>query len=85
MRVRGRRIYPDTLQERRILMALGGTPLYAPRGVSPYLIARRLARAVGSESPDVSFVRKLMRERPKQHPGAEIEPASSDAAGTVAA
>lgn len=60
MRIRGRRLYPSTLSERRIMMALGGTPLYAPRGVSPYLIARRVARAAKGESGDLGFVRDVL-------------------------
>jgi hypothetical protein len=63
MRIRGRRLYPDTLRERRLLMQLGGIPLYAPRGISPYLIARRLTRAAASDVPDVGFVRELLAGR----------------------
>ena len=66
MRIRGRRLYPDTLRERRLLMQLGGTPLYVPRKVSPYLLARRLARAASSEVPDVEFVRELLAKRPRR-------------------
>ena len=55
MRIRGRRLYPSTLAERRLMMSLGGTPLYAPRGVSPYVIARRLSRSARGESADYAF------------------------------
>jgi hypothetical protein len=67
MRVRGRRLYPDTLQERRLLMALGGTPLYAPRGVSPYAIARRLMRTASNETPDIQVVREMLASRLRRH------------------
>lgn len=82
MRIRGRRLYPDTMQERRLLMQLGGTPLYVPRHVSPYLLARRLTRAASSETPDVVFVRGVLakRRREEQPLGVEQrapEPASA--------
>ena len=60
MRVRGRKVWASTLEERRVLMALGGMPLRVPRGVSPYMVARRLARAAASEHPDVLFVRDVL-------------------------
>jgi len=66
MRIRGRRLYPDTLRERRLLMLLGGTPLYVPRHVSPYLLARRLARAASSDAPDVVFVRGMLTNRRRE-------------------
>lgn len=90
MRIRGRRLYPDTLKERRLLMQLGGTPLYAPRKVSPYLLARRLARAASSEVPDVEFVRGLLakQQRPERLPpliDAEKAPETPRAQEPVAA
>jgi hypothetical protein len=63
MRTRGRRLWPSSPQERRILMALGGVPLRVPRGVSPYLIARRLTRAAAAEHPDIVFVRDVLNQR----------------------
>jgi len=65
MRVRGRKIWPSTLQERRVLVALGGVPLRIPRGVSPFMVARRLSRAAASEHPDVLFVREALAQRAK--------------------
>jgi hypothetical protein len=44
-------------------MALGGVPLRVPRGVSPYMVARRLARAAASEHPDIVFVREALARR----------------------
>lgn len=60
MHSKGRRLYPDNLDERRVLMELGGIPLYVPRGVSPFLVSRRLARAARREDPDVAFVKGLI-------------------------
>lgn len=91
MKIRGRKIWPSSLEERRILMALGGVPLRVPRGVSPYMLARRIARAAATEHPDVVFVREVLsgrmkRERlvPKQsEPVASVETARAPT--TVAA
>lgn len=63
MRVRGRKIWASTLEERRVLMKLGGVPLRVPRGVSPYMVARRLARVAASEHPDMLFVREALARR----------------------
>jgi hypothetical protein len=65
MRIRGRRLYPDTLAERRFMMAeLGGVPLYAPRGISPYVLARRITRLASGQSPDLAFLRERLGARP---------------------
>ncbi|HTA93418.1 MAG TPA: hypothetical protein VK745_27760 [Polyangiaceae bacterium] len=74
MRIRGRRLYPSTLSERRVMMSLGGTPLYAPRGVSPYLIARRIARGASGESGDVGFVREVLARSAKPPRATAPEP-----------
>ena len=66
MKIRGRKIWASSLQERRILMALGGVPLRVPRGVSPYMVARRIARAAATEHPDVVFVRAVLGRRTKR-------------------
>lgn len=60
MLVHGRRIYPQTLIERRLLTSLGPIPLRVPRGISPYVVSRRLTRAAQEEHPDVAFARKLL-------------------------
>jgi hypothetical protein len=66
MRTRGRRLYPDSLAERRLLMSLDGVPMYVPRGVSPFAIARRLVRVARGEHPDVLFVRDVLAKgRPR--------------------
>lgn len=88
MRIRGRKLYPDNLRERRLMMQMGGIPLYAPRGVSPYLIARRLSRAASSEALDIEVLRGLLVNRPRQ-PGkphaATQPPGTSSASGPIAA
>jgi hypothetical protein len=56
------------------MMSLGGTPLYAPRGVSPYLIARRIARGAKGESGDIGFVRELLARSAKPPRAAAPEP-----------
>jgi hypothetical protein len=68
MIVHGRKLYPETLTERRLLNTLGGVPLRVPRGVSPYLVARRLSRAAKAEHPDVVFVKTLFTDK-KRHNG----------------
>ena len=63
MRIRGRRLYPSTLAERRVMMSLGGVPLYAPRGISPYLVARRLSRLASAQHTDATLLRDRFRSR----------------------
>jgi hypothetical protein len=63
MRIRGRRLYPSTMAERRLMMRLSGVPIYAPRKTSPYLLARRIERASRTDHPDVLFVREVLRRR----------------------
>ncbi len=78
MRIRGRRLYPSTLSERRVMMSLGGTPLYTPRGVSPYLLARRVTRAAMGESGDFGFVRDVLaRHESSRMCAAVVEPVRS--------
>jgi len=93
VKIRGRKIWASSLEERRIMMALGGVPLRVPRGVSPYMVARRIARAAATEHPDVVFVREVLGRRAKR-PDALGKPAelarivcteTASAPGTVAA
>ena len=81
MRVRGRKIWASTLEERRVLMKLGGVPLRVPRGVSPYMVARRLSRAAASEHPDVVFVREALAQRATAR-ASGVAAASTDASTT---
>ena len=72
MRVRGRRLYPSTLAERRLMMSLGGTPLYAPRGVSPYVIARRIGRSARGESVDLQLAREVFARQGRKQGGSAV-------------
>ena len=75
MRSHGRKLYPDTIAERRLLLQLGGTPaLRIPRGRNPFLIARKLARAARFEHPDVLFVRELLARKYKPKPPPQPAP-----------
>lgn len=81
-RHRGRRIYAGNLRARRLLLSLGSYPLYVPRGISPYVVARKLARAAGSEAPEISFVRELLarrRSKPASEPQSHVCLESTDA------
>lgn len=57
----GRRIYPTNLVERRLLLSLGSNPLYVPRGLNPFVIARRLTRAAKAEQAEVAFIRAQLQ------------------------
>lgn len=59
------------------MMSLGGTPLYTPRGVSPYMLARRITRCAKGEPIDLPFLRAVLA------PPCASEPKS--ASGVVAA
>ena len=89
MKIRGRKIWASSLAERRILMALGGVPLRVPRGVSPFMVARRIARAAAAEHPDVVFVREVLSRRTKRSnvpetQGVSVAPASVETVGAHA-
>ncbi len=60
MRTKGRRLFPESPAEHRVLAEFGEGPLYVPRGVSPFLVARRLTRAARCQERDVLFVRDLL-------------------------
>ena len=76
MRVRGRRLYPSTLAERRIMMSLGGVPLYTPRGLSPYFVARRLTRAAVGDNADIQFMREALARRVRKVEAHDLPTAS---------
>ena len=59
----GRLIRPSNLAERRLLLSLGIDVLRVPRGTNPYVIARRLERAVRRDSEDLTLLRDLVRCR----------------------
>ncbi len=88
MRIKGRRLYPDNLAERRTLGSLGELPLVCPRNVNPYVVKRRLERAA-NRNPDVLHVRELLRRawptpRPSPEPD-HTEPANGEAGQVGAA
>jgi hypothetical protein len=84
-RIRGRRIYPSTLSERRVLMGLGAYPLYVPRGVSPYLVARKIARVAQGQSADLAMLREVLAKGARRPLVTQAAPAeSADAASTAA-
>ena len=84
-RIRGRRIYPSTLSERRVLMSLGAYPLYVPRGVSPYLVARKIARVALGQSADLVMIREVLARSARKPLVAPSAPAELvDAASTAA-
>lgn len=51
-RIIGRKIYPSTLAERRVLLGFGVDCLRVPRTTNPFIVARRLRRAAHT-SPDL--------------------------------
>ena len=83
VRIRGRRLYPSTLAQRRLMLSLGSYPLYVPRGISPFLVARKLNRAAQGQIPELVLLREVLTRRPKQ----TLAPirGEQDAAPTVAA
>jgi hypothetical protein len=85
-RIRGRRIYPSTLSERRVLLSLAAYPFYVPRGVSPFLIARKISRVALGQYPDLVFLREVAARRGRKPQTPEIPQASGhgDAAPSAA-
>ncbi len=67
MRINGRTLRPSDLAERRLMLNEFGTlSLRSPRGVNPYVLARRLRKAAHEEHPDLLFVKeRLANRRPK--------------------
>ena len=82
-RINGRVIRPANLSERRLLLSMGSAVLRVPRGTNPFVVARRLAREARSQTPDVLFVRDVIRRshkpsRPRPSPDVDKpEPAGS--------
>lgn len=83
VRIRGRRLYPSTIAQRRLMLSLGSYPLYVPRGVSPFLVARKLNRAAEGQFPELLLLRSLLLKGRRQTPGPSRE--QNDGAPTVAA
>lgn len=83
VRVRGRRLYPSTLAQRRLMLSLGAYPLYVPRGISPFVVARKLSRAAQGLSAELVFLRQVVARGSKPTPAPSRD--EPDAAPTVAA
>jgi hypothetical protein len=62
MRVNGRVLRPSNLAERRVLAALGVESLRVPRGVNPYIVARKVTRLGKLTGPDGDFLRALVTQ-----------------------
>ena len=45
------------------MISLNGTPLYAPQGISPYVIAHRIGRSARGESADLQLVRETFAQQ----------------------
>ena len=83
VRIRGRRLYPSTMSQRRLMLSLGSYPFYVPRGISPFLVARKLSRAAQGQGAELLFLREVLAKgnKPKPVPSS----GEHDAAPTVAA
>lgn len=83
VRIRGRRLYPSTMAQRRLMLSLGAYPFYVPRGVSPFLVARKLSRAALGQSAELLLLRQVLAKGNKPKPVPRRD--EHDAAPTVAA
>jgi len=83
VRIRGRRLYPSTMAQRRLMLSLGSYPLYVPRGISPFLVARKLSRAAQGQAPELLLLRQVLANGSKPKPVPTRD--ERDAAPTVAA
>ncbi len=69
-RIRGRVIRPQTLAERRVMANLGVQSIRCPRGVNPYMVARRLKRCA-HDNPDLLFLSDVAAGRKPPRPQPE--------------
>ena len=83
VRIRGRRLYPSTMAQRRLMLSLGSYPFYVPRGISPFLVAQKLSRAAQGQGAELMFLRQVLTSGSK--PKAVPSPNEHDAPPTVAA
>jgi hypothetical protein len=79
MRITGRILRPSTLAERRLMLSIGEPAIKVPRGVNPFLVARRLSRAA-RDSQDVLFARDILqgRRRKPKPPSPRPSPDADD-------
>lgn len=69
MRIRGRSLFPGTLQERRTLKRFGADLIRVPRRMNPFAVARHLERLACGAQPDAMLIRHLVEiDRLRPHP-----------------
>lgn len=69
MYVTGRTVRARTLAERRLLLSkFGQHTLRVPRGINPFMVARKLRRVANGESAELLFVRETLARRPRPSP-----------------
>lgn len=83
VRIRGRRLYPSTMAQRRLMLSLGSYPFYVPRGISPFLVARKLVRAAQGQGQELLFLREVLAKGRK--PASAPSRDQHETAPTVAA
>jgi len=82
MRIRGRSLFPSTLQERRALKRFGADCIRVPRRMNPFAVARHVERLARGSQPDAMLIRHLveidrLRPNPAPSPGVDL-PAEPD-------
>jgi hypothetical protein len=86
MRICGRTLRPSTLAERRVLLALGFPTMRVPRGMNPFIVARRVGRLAKGHTDDHVFHHKATPPSPQPEPdttepvGPELMPVHASAA-----
>ena len=79
MRITGRSLRPSNLAERRVMLALGSPTIRVPRGMNPFIVARRVGRLAKGQTDDHQFLRELVRAQHKAVPPVpQPEPDTTD-------
>jgi hypothetical protein len=82
MRICGRTLRPSTLAERRVMLALGFPTLRVPRGMNPFIVARRVSRLARGHTDDHAYLRELVRaQRRPAPPSPQPEPDTTEPVG----
>jgi hypothetical protein len=82
MRICGRTLRPSTLAERRVLLALGFPTMRVPRGMNPFIVARRVGRLAKGHTDDHVFLRELVHAQHKATPPSpQPEPDTTEPVG----
>ena len=63
-------------------MSLGAYPMYCPRGLSPYAVARKVTRVALGQSPDLAMLRDVLARAARKPSTPQPEPI--DAASSAA-